>query len=65
MYFWTSVPLPTKSGPKFLKVSQKRHNFIDTPSDKCFCNQGIEDTNHLFLCPFFAKRRATNVIATD
>ena len=24
-----------------------------TPSDKCFCNQGIEDTDHfLFLCPF-------------
>ena len=40
---------------------------MDTPSDKYLCNQGIEDTNHfLFLCPFFATRRATlaiNVIA--
>ena len=68
MYFWytwsfrTSVPLPTKSGLKFLRISQKM-SFIDIPSDKCLCNQGIEDTNHfLFLCPFIATRRATLTI---
>ena len=31
------------------------HNFIDTPSAICRCNQGIEDTNHfLFSCPEYA-----------
>ena len=41
-------------GLSSLRYHKKRHNFIDTPSDKCLCNQGIEDTNHLlFLCPFF------------
>ena len=36
------------------------HNLIDTPSDKCLCNHGIEDTNHfLFSCPFFADQRVT------
>ena len=36
------------------------HNFIDTPSDKCLCNHGNGDTYYyLFLCPFFAARRAT------
>ena len=50
-----------------LRYHKNRHNFIDTPSDICLCNQDIEDTNHfLFLCPFFATVRATlaiNVIA--
>ena len=35
---------------------------IDTHFEQCLCNQGIEDTNHLFLCPFFATRRATLAI---
>ena len=44
----------------FLRYHKKCHNFIDTHSDKCLCKNGIEDTNHsLFLCPFFATRRAT------
>ena len=50
-------------GLSSLRYHKKRHNFIDTPSYKCLCNQGIEDTNHfLFLCPFFATRRATLAI---
>ena len=29
------------------------HNFIDTPSDICLCNQGIEEYQSLLiLCPF-------------
>ena len=37
-----------------------RHNFDDTPSDSCSCNQGIEDTNHfLFCCPTYIMQRAT------
>ena len=36
------------------------HNFTDTTSDICHCNQGIEDTNHfLFSCPDYAILRAT------
>ena len=40
-------------GLSSLRCHKNRHNFIDTPSDICLCNQGIGDTNHfLFLCPF-------------
>ena len=54
-------------GLSSLRYHKKRHNFIDSPSDKRICNQGIENTNHfLFFVSFFATRRATlanNVIA--
>ena len=40
-----------------------KSNFIDTPSDKCVCNHGIEDTNHfLFLCPLVVALFLINVI---
>ena len=43
-----------------LRHHKKCHNFIDTPSDICFCHQEIEDTKHfLFSCTLFAKQRAT------
>ena len=46
-----------------LRYYKKRHKFLDTPSDKCLYNHGIKDTNHfLYLCPFFATRRATLAI---
>ena len=33
---------------------------VDTTSDICCCNQGIENTSHfLFECPFFATQRVT------
>ena len=36
------------------------HNFADTTSEICRCNQGIEDTKHfLFSCPDYATPRAT------
>ena len=35
------------------------HSFIDTPSDICHCNQGVEDTNYfLFTCPSYVTQRA-------
>ena len=38
---------------------KKRHDFVDTPSNECSCNCGIEDTNNfLFLCPFCKAQRA-------
>ena len=52
--------LQLRVGLSLLRYHKKCHNFIDTPSDKCLCNHGIEDTNHfLFLCPFFATQRAS------
>ena len=43
-----------------LRSHKWRHNFIDTPSEICHCNQGIEDTSHfLFSCPLHAIHRAT------
>ena len=43
-----------------LRSHKFRHNFADTLSEICRCNQGIEDTNHfLFSCPDYATPRAT------
>ena len=58
--FWTSKPFSIKSWVKFLsKISQKSHNFIDTPSDKCSCVHNPEDTNHFLLpCPLYVACRA-------
>ena len=50
-------------GLSFLRYHKKCHNFIDTPSDKCLCTHGVEDTNHfLFSCPFFAATLASSLI---
>ena len=41
-----------------LKGHKWCHNFIDTPSGVCHCNQGIEDTSHFLLsCPFYVIQR--------
>ena len=41
-----------------LRCHKRHHNFEDTPSDICFCNQGVEDTHHFFLlCPFYVTHR--------
>ena len=49
-----------------LRSHKRRHNFIDTPSDICHCNQGIEDTNHfLFSCPTYVNQRAALVIGVN
>ena len=43
-----------------LRSHKRQHNFIDTPSEICLCNRGIENTSHfLFTCPFYATQRAT------
>ena len=43
-----------------LRSHKFRHNFTDTPSEICRCNQCIEDTNHFFLsCPNYVTQRAT------
>ena len=41
-----------------MRYHKKRHKFADTPSDKCLCKTGIEDTHHfLMLCPFYTSHR--------
>ena len=46
-------------GLSSLRSHKKGHHFVDTPTDLCICNHGIEDTNHfLFTCPFHATKRA-------
>ena len=47
-------------GLSSLRYHKKRHNFLDTPSDECPCNHGIEDSKHfLFSCPLYATQRVT------
>jgi len=41
-------------GLSSLRYHKMCHNFMDTPSANCPCDNGIEDTDHyLFWCPFF------------
>ena len=43
-----------------LRSHKNRRGFVDTLSDKCLCNHGIENTKHfLFSCSFFTIQRAT------
>ena len=45
-------------GLSHLRYHKKRHHFIDTPSDKCSCGKGVENTHHfLVTCPFFSTHR--------
>ena len=45
-----------------LKDHRFFHNFIDTPSGICHCNQGIEDTRHfLLLCRSYAIQLVNSV----
>ena len=38
------------------------HNFLDTPSGNCHCNQGIEDTSHFLpACLSYTTQRANLV----
>ena len=41
-----------------LRYHKKQHHFLDTPTDACLCNTGIETVEHfLFRCPFYASKR--------
>ena len=43
-----------------LRDHKYHYGFIDTPSNKCMCNQGVEDTKHfLFYCPLYVIQRTT------
>ena len=41
-----------------MRYHKKRHKFADTPSDKCLCKKGVENTHHfLITCPFYTSHR--------
>ena len=43
-----------------LRAHKKRHNFKDTPDDRCSCGNGIETTEHFLLnCPSHKSPRDT------
>ena len=45
-------------GLSHLRHHKKRHKFADTPSDKCLCKKGVEDTHHFLIkCPFYTSHR--------
>ena len=47
-----------------LRSHKKRHNFEDTPTDRCECGNDIENAHHfLFKCPYFAICRASLAVA--
>ena len=45
-------------GLSHLRYHKKRHHFNDTPSDKCLCRNGVEDTRHFLIsCSNFSTYR--------
>ena len=49
-----------------LRSHKGRHNFVDTPSDICHCDQGVENTYHFkFICPTYVTQRATLITAVN
>ena len=43
-----------------LRAHKKKHNFKDTPNDRCLCGNGIETTEHYLLnCPLYQTQRET------
>ena len=47
-----------------LRSHKRHHNFADTPSEICECNQGVECTRHfLFEYPRYANHRATLAVS--
>ena len=52
--------LQLRVGLSPLRSHKKHHNFIDTPSDTCLCNQNVENTSHFFFeCLFYVNQRVT------
>ena len=47
-----------------LRSHKRHHNFADTPSEICECDQGVECTRHfIFECPRYANHRATLAVS--
>ena len=49
-----------------LRSHKHQHNFADTPSENCSCDEGVEDTRHFLLfCPCYAAQRATLISSVN
>ena len=49
-----------------LRSHKGRHDFVDTPSDICHCDQGVGNTYHfLFICSTYVTQRATLVTGVN
>ena len=47
-----------RTGLSPLRSHKHHHNFVDTPTENCICNRGVENTYHyLFECFYFAIHR--------
>ena len=47
-----------------LKSHKRKHDFLDTPSDRCDCNLAPEDTYHFILeCPLYAAQRQELIVS--
>ena len=47
-----------------LRSRKKRHKLVDTPSEICICDQGIEGISHLlFSCPIYATQRTNPTVS--
>ena len=63
-HLYHTMTLLLRVGLSPLRYHKKCHNFIDTPSDNCSCDQRPEDIDHfLFSCPLYAACRIT--LTTD
>ena len=49
-----------------LRKHKLQHNFADTLSGNCLCEQGVEDTHHFLLfCPYYATQRAILITSVN
>ena len=62
--FGISSIIQLRVGLSPLKSHKKRHNFLDTPDERCICNTDNENTEHFLLkCPLYRMQRE-NLITT-
>ena len=45
-----------------LRCHKRRHNFIDTSSNICVCNTGVDNNHILLKCLFYATQRSTELL---
>ena len=56
--FGISSIIQLRVGLSPLKSHKRRHNFLDTPAERCICNTGNENTEHFLLkCPLYRTLR--------
>ena len=50
-------PFQIRLGLSHLREHKHRHKFADTPSNKCICKNGVEDTHHFLIRYSFYKAK--------